>query len=263
MTFSARSAPTGYVPATPDELDSEPGGRLSSVRPVRPTTNGDVNTDRRFVAHLARFTLGTAGLVVLGIIMGNLVILAASAWAQSTTPTPAAPALPGIAKLEAVDDHLWRGAAPSTEGYQALAEAGVRTVIDLRAEEGVEHDTTLVESLGMRAVRLPIRDGQAPDTSQVDTFLRLVAGSEGPVFVHCGAGVGRTSTMVGAWLVTDGQLNARGALRRNLAVGPPSLEQLAFVAQMTDDGYDEPGAVVTAISRVLDAPRRLWHLLGA
>ncbi|WP_420907495.1 fused DSP-PTPase phosphatase/NAD kinase-like protein, partial [Streptomyces scabichelini] len=36
---------------------------------------------------------------------------------------------------------------------------------------------------------MPIRDGQTPTNQQVDRFLRTVASSTGPVFVHCGAGV--------------------------------------------------------------------------
>jgi hypothetical protein len=47
------------------------------------------------------------------------------------------------------------------------------------------------------------------------------------------------------------------ALRDNLQVGPPSLEQIAFVARLTE-GPRRPPGVVVAVSRVLDAPRRLW-----
>lgn len=223
---------------------------------------GDVNTDRPLASRIRRIALATIGLGALAIVAGNLVILGASTWASRTTAAPATPALPGIDNLEVVGTGLWRGAAPSTEGYAALADAGIGTVIDLRAEEGVEADVATVESFGMRAVRLPVRDGQAPDQEQVATFLRIVEESDGPVFVHCGAGVGRTSTMVGAWLVTEGQLNARGAIRRNLAVGPPSLEQLAFVAGITRDAYREPNPLITGISRVLDGPRRIWHVVG-
>ncbi len=82
------------------------------------------------------------------------------------------------------------------------------------------------------------------------------------MFVHCGAGVGRTGAMVGAYLVNQGELSGSAALRRNLAVGPPSLEQIAFVAKMGDGSPEKPGTLVTAVSRILDAPRRLWSRYG-
>jgi protein-tyrosine phosphatase len=107
-----------------------------------------------------------------------------------------------------------------------------------------------------------MRDGQVPSTEEVDAFLGATRQSAGRVFVHCGAGVGRTGAMVGAYQVSAGELSGAAALRRNLAVGPPSLEQIAFVARMDEGRLGKPGAMVTAVSRVLDAPRRLWSRLG-
>jgi len=80
--------------------------------------------------------------------------------------------------------------------------------------------------------------------------------------VHCGAGVGRTGAMVGAYQVAMGELSGADALRRNLAVGPPSLEQILFVGRMDEDRLEKPGAILTAVSRVLDAPRRIWSRVG-
>jgi protein-tyrosine phosphatase len=202
------------------------------------------------------------GTVVLLIVAGNVAILAAHWWARQTTPTHEIVSVRGVDNLEAVDDRLWRGAAPSDEGYRGLAAAGVRTVVDLRAEPSAATDEATVTALGMRFVHLPVRDGQVPSGEQVDEFLGVMAETEGVVFVHCGAGVGRTGTMAGAWLVTGGELNGRGAVRRNLAVGPPSLEQVVFVAALSDDGIRRPAPLVTAVSRALDAPRRIWHVIG-
>jgi protein-tyrosine phosphatase len=112
----------------------------------------------------------------------------------------------------------------------------------------------------MRLIRIPVRDGQTPSSSQIAAFLEATQQSEGTVFVHCAAGVGRTGAMVGAYSVASGELDAGGAVRRNLAVGPPSLEQLAFVAGLDDgDGIERPNVAVRAVSRVLDSPRRIWH----
>lgn len=174
----------------------------------------------------------------------------------------AAEGLPGVPKFTDVDDRVVRGAAPSMRGYEALAAAGVRTVVDLRAEDDLPDVSDRLAELGMRLVRLPVRDGQLPTEAQIERFLAEVAGTEGRTFVHCGAGVGRTGAMVGAYLVRTGGDSPAGALRRNLAVGPPSLEQIAFVAGLGEDTA-RPSVVVTALSRVLDAPRRAWSRYGA
>jgi protein-tyrosine phosphatase len=203
-----------------------------------------------------------AGMVAF-LLLGNLAILAASLWARETTAAPKPEALPGVDNLQAVDERLWRGAAPSTEGYRALASAGTTTVVDLRAEEGLDDDVRTVTELGMNLVRLPVRDGQVPSAEKIEAFLAATAEPGARVFVHCGAGVGRTGAVVGAYLVAKGESDGPAALRRNLAVGPPSLEQVAFVAALRGQELERPNPVVTGVSRVLDAPRRLWSRYGA
>jgi protein-tyrosine phosphatase len=101
-----------------------------------------------------------------------------------------------------------------------------------------------------------------PSRQQVADFLEVVGESPGLVFVHCGAGVGRTGAMAAAYLVATGQASGTEAMMRNLAVGPPSLEQLTFAASLRADDVDKPPSVVVAASRVLDAPRRLWARVG-
>ena len=169
------------------------------------------------------------------LVLGNLLILAASWSAQGATSSTHVDDVAGISNLTAVDSHLWRGGAPSAEGYRNLAAAGVTTVVDLRAEEGIEADTALVTELGMRLVSIPVRDGQAPSADKVAQFLSATRDSGGTVFVHCGAGVGRTGTMVGAYLVAGGGVG--GAHRRHAQPGRgPAQPRAAGVR-----GRDGPG----------------------
>jgi protein-tyrosine phosphatase len=190
--------------------------------------------------------------------LGNLAIFSAMVWAKTTAPqqTVAAPA--GVMNFQVVDDTVWRGSHPKEETFRDFAQRGVTTVIDLRAEENLHVDEKLLENLGITRFNIPLRDGQAPTEAQVDQFLAIIENSKGKVYVHCMAGVGRTGAMVGAYLVATGQESPAGALKRNLSVGPPSLEQLAFVAELTATEADKPNPVVTGLSRVLDAPRRIW-----
>jgi protein-tyrosine phosphatase len=199
-------------------------------------------------------------------VVGNLAILIPSLLLQHLTG-PSAPAaatsVRDVAHLAAVDTAVWRGAAPtSPEGYRSLAAAGVTTVVDLRAERDRSIDGATLRSFGLRIVSLPIRDGQTPTRAQIDEFLRVVAASPGTVFLHCGAGVGRTGSVAAAYLVATGQTSGVQATLRNLSVGPPSLEQIAFTMRLQTDRAEHANVLVVAASRTLDAPRRIWHLLA-
>ncbi len=194
--------------------------------------------------------IGTAAFVAF-LVIGNVIILSVHAWAAQTASDAAAP-VSGIKNMRVVDDKLWRGSAPTESAYKKLAEAGVTTIVDLRAE--VEVSAKRLEKLGIELVSLPIRDGQLPNEEQVEEFLDAVESSKGIVYVHCMAGVGRTGAMVAAYTVRVMGSSNMTALRSNLSVGPPSLEQIAYVV----GDMDKPNPVVTVFSRVLDGPRRIW-----
>ena len=197
---------------------------------------------------------------VLTIAAPNLAIVGAS-WICRRRRDDAPPALPGLPNLRVVDDRVWRGAAPATEGYRSLAAAGRRTIVDLRAETWVRVDEALLRDLGLRRTSLPIRDGQVPTPDDVHRFVQIVDDADSAVFLHCGAGVGRTGSMAAAYLAATGGIRGGDALVRTLAVGPPSLEQLAFVARLDGTVVPRVHPVVVAISRLLDAPRRAWARL--
>lgn len=208
-----------------------------------------------------RFALSVAAILAIG----NMVILAASGLAKVTAPDPAIQVPDDVARLrnfEAVDATLWRGGAPGRDGYRALAAAGVTTVIDLRAEDELVIPEDLLAELAVTRVAIPIRDGQTPTQSQVQQFLDIVDSNEGTVYLHCGAGVGRTGTMAAAYRVSRGNGGGFSAMRANLAVGPPSLEQLAYaIALDAGEVPQRPNVALVAVSRTFDGPRRIFKAL--
>ena len=94
-----------------------------------------------------------------------------------------------------MDDRFYRGGQPREEDYQALADLGIKTVIDLR-DDPTSYEKSSVESLGMRYVNIPMSDSEYPKAAQIDTFLKLVDDpATGKFFVHCAGGRHRTGVM--------------------------------------------------------------------
>ncbi|WP_371659177.1 dual specificity protein phosphatase family protein [Streptomyces sp. NBC_00280] len=219
---------------------------------------------RRVVRRILRIL----GRVVIGYLVlwatGALGILAVSHWVgEETSAPPGTVSVQGVHHFQPVGSkgQLWRGAAPSPAGYQALAGLGITTVVDLRAEDLSAAQLAEPAKAGLKVVHLPIRDGQTPTARQVQRFLEVVASSSGPVFVHCGAGVGRTGTMAAAYLVQTDKQSPSVAVWRNLSVGPPSIEQIYYGLSLGREKAEQPPLAVVAVSRLVDAPRRMWSWL--
>ena len=94
-----------------------------------------------------------------------------------------------------MDERFYRGAQPKEKDYASLNELGIKTVIDLR-EDPEPYEKQNVEALGMRYVNIPIQDKHAPESYQIDQFLKVVDDpSTGKFFVHCAGGRHRTGVM--------------------------------------------------------------------
>jgi uncharacterized protein (TIGR01244 family) len=199
----------------------------------------------------------------LGVFLAvNLVILGAGVgarWAGKDPRLHAADGWPGITHLRQVDDRLLVGGETTPEQYRQLAEHGVTLVIDARAGGPTDESTDdprLLNELGLDYVELPIPDGRAPTPAQVRRFLDTVDSADGRVFAHCGGGVGRSTSLAAAYEAAQGQ---DPSVLEQLATGPPTVEQIWFVATLSPDHPEHHiSPAIAVLSRAIDSPRTVF-----
>jgi protein tyrosine phosphatase (PTP) superfamily phosphohydrolase (DUF442 family) len=99
---------------------------------------------------------------------------------------------------EPVSNRLWRGSRVDDAGLADLKGRGFAAVIGLTAERDIDADA---HKIGLAHKRIAIEDNHVPTMAQVHEFLDYVRAQDGPVYVHCEAGVGRTGIMVAAYRI--------------------------------------------------------------
>jgi tyrosine-protein phosphatase SIW14 len=129
----------------------------------------------------------------------------------------------GVPNFHQVNDHIFRGAQPTGQGWDSLAKLGVRVVLDLRREnEDGNHSTAAeakaVQAAGMRYVNVPMNGIVAPREADVAKVLDLLNGSD-PVFVHCKLGKDRTGTVIACYRISHDQWKNKKALDEAKNIG--------------------------------------------
>ena len=130
--------------------------------------------------------------------------LAASLAVSSGVSTvAAATGSPGIDNFGKISATYFRGAQPEGSDYAVLAKFGIKTVVDLQ-KDGEANEEQLVESAGMKFIRIPMTTRTAPTTEQIASFLKLVTDpANQPVYVHCAGGRHRTGVMTAIYRMTQ------------------------------------------------------------
>src|SRR5437660_5683403 len=108
---------------------------------------------------------------------------------------------PGIKNFDKVDDHVYRGAQPSDEGFKYLAKLGVKSIVDLReADDRSEAERRTVAAAGMTYINVPMTGLTPPTEAEITKILALLEDTtSGPVFVHCKRGADRTGAVIAAY----------------------------------------------------------------
>jgi protein tyrosine/serine phosphatase len=130
------------------------------------------------------------------VVIGALCALAGVSQAAISGPSE----VPNFSK---VTPRLYRGAQPLPGAWPALANLGVKTVIDLRRrqEHSIEAESTAVYAAGMRYLNFPMNGFDTPTNGQIENVLNLLDRDE-PIFIHCKLGCDRTGTVIAAYRIS-------------------------------------------------------------
>jgi protein tyrosine/serine phosphatase len=101
-----------------------------------------------------------------------------------------------IENFAEVAEGVYRGAQPDSAGFRALADMGVKTVINLRANHDDRQEASRYD---IEVVPIPMSAGLSldpPTDEDVRKFFDVVLDPKRrPVFFHCAEGKDRTGTM--------------------------------------------------------------------
>ena len=136
-------------------------------------------------------------------------------------PALASPSVQGINNFYQVDEHVYRGAQPTTEGLSYLAKIGVKTVLDLRENGDRSYrEAQVVTSLGMQYVNIPMTGLTPPTQVETAKILALLEdGTAGSVFVHCMRGADRTGAVIAAYRIDHDHWDNSQALKEAVSCG--------------------------------------------
>jgi atypical dual specificity phosphatase len=131
------------------------------------------------------------------------------------------PLLAAMARPAAADEYEW------------LREQGVHLVISLCEDPP---SRTWLNDAGLFSMRIPVEDMQPPTQHQVDVCLSAIEKAHARNFavaVHCGAGLGRTGTMLACYFVKKG-MSAPASISHVRRIRPGSIETSEQADAITD-----------------------------
>lgn len=134
-------------------------------------------------------------------------VLVLSAAAQTATSYKELP------NFHRVTDKLYRGAQPLSGGFQKLSELGIKSVINLRGEDGLAREEQKeAEAAGLHYFNVSMPGLSAPSDEQVNRVMTMIENPDNqPVFIHCKRGSDRTGTIVAVYRISHDRWTAEQA----------------------------------------------------
>ncbi|MGC9010270.1 MAG: dual specificity protein phosphatase family protein [Sulfolobales archaeon] len=122
-----------------------------------------------------------------------------------------------------IDNELAVSSMPSNEDLRYISER-FRTVVNLVEDHELEYDPGELISRGVKVMRLPTPDMDAPQLLAMHMLLEEIHRSPKPVLVHCYGGIGRSGTIATAYLMLIKRLGHEEALRITRSIDPRFVE---------------------------------------
>jgi protein tyrosine/serine phosphatase len=155
--------------------------------------------------------------------MHRLVILLLLSPALATArPLEDIPQQRDLPRFAVLTDGLYRGGQPTEKGFQLLKEKGVKTVINLRAED--DSEAHIVERLGMRYFRIPVdrvRPWSQMPPGAIAKYFELINNPQNyPIFFHCRRGADRAGAFAALYrmAIQDWSADKAYAEARNIGM---------------------------------------------
>jgi len=148
----------------------------------------------------------------------SFIIALTAAVVLAQTTSDATPKFEELPNFHQVNEKLYRGAQPKSDGLERLARMGVKTIVNLRdgdamaQREGVE-----ARAAGLQYFNVPLKRTGRPSDDQVESALAIINSSTNqPVFVHCKLGADRTGTIIAVYRIShDGWTSERARAEAN------------------------------------------------
>ena len=114
-----------------------------------------------------------------------------------------------------------------------LRDAGIRLLVTLTERP---LDPQILARYDITSLHIPVQDFTPPSLDQMQHFVehaRFSLSQSEPVGVHCQAGIGRTGTMLAAYLISEG-MDAGEAITTIRTLRPSSIETSAQEAALAE-----------------------------
>ncbi len=144
---------------------------------------------------------------VLWLPLAAVSLSAATMLDEGERPSPLLP------NFQQVNAHVYRGAQPRPGGLRELCARGIKSVINLRADDARSRsEGEEARSLGLRYYNVAMSGWSRPKDAQIEAVLRLLDDPANlPAFVHCKRGKERTGTAIACYRISHDHWDSRAA----------------------------------------------------